>query len=34
MLVLGVDPGSAVTGFGFVESVAGQLSYCHLVGQI
>ena len=29
MLVLGVDPGSAFTGFGFVESVAGKLKYCH-----
>ena len=29
MLVLGVDPGNSVTGFGFVESAAGQLGYCH-----
>ncbi len=29
MLVLGVDPGSSVTGFGLVENLAGQLSYCH-----
>ncbi len=29
MLVLGVDPGSAVTGYGLVENIAGQLSYCH-----
>ncbi|MBN2808478.1 MAG: crossover junction endodeoxyribonuclease RuvC [Deltaproteobacteria bacterium] len=29
MLVLGVDPGSAVTGYGLVENVAGQLRYRH-----
>ena len=29
MLVLGVDPGSSFTGYGLVESIAGQLSYCH-----
>ena len=29
MLVLGIDPGSSVTGYGLVENVAGQLSYCH-----
>ena len=29
MLVLGVDPGSVVTGFGLVEKVDGQLRYCH-----
>ncbi len=29
MLVLGVDPGSSVTGFGLVQNIAGQLSYCH-----
>ena len=29
MLVLGIDPGSSVTGYGLVESIAGQLIYCH-----
>lgn len=29
MLVLGVDPGSAVTGFALVESVSGKLNYRH-----
>ncbi len=29
MLVLGVDPGSTVTGYGLVEMVAGKLGYCH-----
>ncbi|NPA25405.1 MAG: crossover junction endodeoxyribonuclease RuvC [Deltaproteobacteria bacterium] len=29
MLVLGVDPGSSVTGFGFVEMKNGQLEYRH-----
>ncbi len=29
MLVLGVDPGSSVTGYGLVENISGQLSYCH-----
>ena len=29
MLVLGVDPGSSVTGYGLVEKVDGQLKYCH-----
>ena len=29
MLVLGVDPGSSFTGYGLVECITGQLSYCH-----
>ena len=29
MLVLGVDPGSSFTGYGLVESVSGQLRFCH-----
>ena len=29
MLVLGVDPGSSVTGYGLVENISGQLNYCH-----
>ncbi len=29
MLVLGVDPGSSFTGYGLVESITGQLGYCH-----
>jgi len=29
MLVLGVDPGSMVTGYGLVEINAGRLVYCH-----
>ena len=29
MLVLGVDPGSSITGFGLVEQSAGRLIYCH-----
>ena len=29
MLVLGVDPGSMITGFGLVEQKVGKLIYCH-----
>ncbi len=29
MLILGVDPGSSVTGFGLVDNVSGKLIYCH-----
>lgn len=29
MLVLGVDPGSSITGFGLVENISGQLKYCY-----
>ncbi len=28
-MVLGVDPGSSITGFGLVEQHAGRLDYCH-----
>jgi crossover junction endodeoxyribonuclease RuvC len=29
VLVLGVDPGSTVTGFGLVEQISGKLIHCH-----
>ena len=29
MLVLGVDPGSSVTGYGLVDNPSGELIYCH-----
>ena len=31
MRVLGIDPGTIVTGYGIVDDIKGQLNSCHLL---